>query len=90
MAERLTLTSIQHRYGPDVTLTYPELSLEGGAELVFSGPSGVGKTTWLHFIAGLLVDECHNQTLPPVETHSKSCEPLRRPGHVSRRNDSRP
>ena len=54
MAEQLTLTGIAHRYGPDVTLTYPDLSLPGGAELVVSGPSGVGKTTWLHFIAGLL------------------------------------
>ena len=54
MAEPLTLTGIEHRYGPDVTLTYPDLHLEGGAELVVSGPSGVGKTTWLHFIAGLL------------------------------------
>ena len=54
MAEHLTLTGIAHRYGPDVTLTYPDLSLPGGAELVVSGPSGVGKTTWLHFIAGLL------------------------------------
>ena len=54
MAEQLTLTGLQHRYGPDVTLTYPDLLLPGGAELVVSGPSGVGKTTWLHFIAGLL------------------------------------
>ncbi len=53
-AQRLTLSGIQHRYGPDVTLSYPDVHLEGGAELVVSGPSGVGKTTWLHFIAGLL------------------------------------
>lgn len=53
-AERLTLSGIQHRYGPDVTLRYPDLTLDGGAALVVSGPSGVGKTTWLHFIAGLL------------------------------------
>ena len=53
-AQRLTLTGIQHRYGPDVTLSYPDVQLEGGAELVVSGPSGVGKTTWLHFLAGLL------------------------------------
>ena len=53
-AQPLTLTGIQHRYGPDVTLSYPDVQLEGGAELVVNGPSGVGKTTWLHFIAGLL------------------------------------
>ncbi len=53
-AHPLTLTGIQHRYGPEVTLSYPDVALEGGAELVVSGPSGVGKTTWLHFLAGLL------------------------------------
>ena len=66
MAEHLTLTGIAHRYGPDVTLTYPDLSLPGGAELVVSGPSGVGKTTWLHFIAGLLTPSagqvCYGET----------------------------
>ena len=50
----LSLSGIQHRYGSDVTLSYPDVKLEGGTELVISGPSGVGKTTWLHFIAGLL------------------------------------
>jgi len=53
-AQPLTLTGIQHRYSPDVTLSYPDVELEGGAELVISGPSGVGKTTLLHFMAGLL------------------------------------
>ncbi|WP_407571504.1 ABC transporter ATP-binding protein [Deinococcus altitudinis] len=54
MADSLALSGVVHRYGPDVTLHYPDLQLPGGAELVISGPSGVGKTTWLHFIAGLL------------------------------------
>jgi len=53
-AQPLLLRGLTHRYGPDVTLRYPDLHLDGGAELVVSGPSGVGKTTWLHFIAGLL------------------------------------
>lgn len=53
-AHGLALSGLQHRYGHDVTLTYPDLQLPGGAELVVSGPSGAGKTTWLHFIAGLL------------------------------------
>ena len=51
---RLQLTDITHRYGPDVSLSYPDLRLDGGEELVISGPSGVGKTTLLHFMAGLL------------------------------------
>ncbi|WP_425146300.1 ABC transporter ATP-binding protein [Deinococcus sp.] len=54
MAQALSLTHISHAYGPDVTLSYPDLHLEGGQELVISGPSGVGKTTLLHFMAGLL------------------------------------
>ena len=54
VSQPLTLTGIQHRYSPDVTLSYPDVELEGGAELVISGPSGVGKTTLLHFMAGLL------------------------------------
>ena len=54
IAQTLILKNIVHRYGPDVTLSYPDLKVDGGQELVISGPSGVGKTTLLHFMAGLL------------------------------------
>ncbi|MFB9995167.1 ABC transporter ATP-binding protein [Deinococcus oregonensis] len=44
--------SFQH--GREVTLTYPDLHLPAGAQLTITGPSGTGKTTLLHLLAGLL------------------------------------
>ena len=50
----LQTQGIQHRYGSEVTLEYPDFTLEAGGQLVVTGPSGSGKTTLLHFVAGLL------------------------------------
>jgi putative ABC transport system ATP-binding protein len=49
----LTVHNIQHQYGLEVSLQYPDFSLEAGEQMVITGPSGSGKTTLLHFIAGL-------------------------------------
>jgi putative ABC transport system ATP-binding protein len=42
------------RHGREVTLHYPDLHLAAGAALAITGPSGTGKTTLLHVLAGLL------------------------------------
>ncbi len=50
----LITQGIQHRYGAEVTLEYPNFTLEQGGQMVVTGPSGSGKTTLLHFVAGLI------------------------------------
>lgn len=45
---------VQHHYGQEVHLTYPDLNIGTGEHAVISGPSGTGKTTALHLISGLL------------------------------------
>jgi len=50
----LITQGIQHRYGAEVALEYPDFTLEQGGQMVVTGPSGSGKTTLLHFVAGLI------------------------------------
>jgi putative ABC transport system ATP-binding protein len=49
----LKIQNVQHQYNLEVSLNYPDFSLEAGEQMVITGPSGSGKTTLLHFIAGL-------------------------------------
>lgn len=49
------LTGVKHQFGREVSLTYPDLTVNSGEHAVMVGPSGSGKTTALHFIAGLLI-----------------------------------
>ncbi|SMB96889.1 ATP-binding cassette domain-containing protein [Deinococcus hopiensis] len=50
----LAVQGVQLRHSRDVTLTYPDFTLPAGAQLAITGPSGTGKTTLLHVLAGLL------------------------------------
>ncbi|THF70639.1 ATP-binding cassette domain-containing protein [Deinococcus sp. Arct2-2] len=50
----LTTHGLSFQHGREVTLTYPDLHLPAGAQLTITGPSGTGKTTLLHLLAGLL------------------------------------
>lgn len=50
----LVTSGLTLRHGREVTLRYPDLHLQAGAQLAVTGPSGTGKTTLLHLLAGLL------------------------------------
>ena len=52
---KILTRGVRHRYGAEVTLSYPDLHLKSGDQAVVFGPSGAGKTTMLHLLAGLLV-----------------------------------
>ena len=44
-------------------LQFPDLACEGGTALLITGPSGTGKTTLLHLLAGLLPPASGNVTV---------------------------
>src|SRR5690606_28220527 len=44
-------------------LQFPDLACEGGNALLITGPSGTGKTTLLHLLAGLLRPASGNVTV---------------------------
>lgn len=45
---------IKYKYSDEVILSFPDISCESGEALLVLGQSGVGKTTLLHLMAGLL------------------------------------
>lgn len=50
----VALDSVSHRYASGVEIPFPSFSLEGGQSMMVLGKSGVGKTTLLHIVSGLL------------------------------------
>lgn len=53
-AATLQTHGLSVQLGREVTLQYPDLNLLPGTLLALTGPSGTGKTTLLHLLAGLL------------------------------------
>ncbi|MEO1486951.1 MAG: ATP-binding cassette domain-containing protein [Bacteroidota bacterium] len=47
-------TDLAYAYEDGKTLSFPDLELPKGEHLLIIGPSGVGKTTLLHLLSGLL------------------------------------
>jgi len=70
----LSAKSLTFEYGPQgPTFTYPDIHLEQGQDLLILGQSGVGKTTLLHLLAGLLTPksgqvQLNNTTLGSLNT----------------------
>ena len=53
---RLQAAGLQFTYpGTDFSLHLPELTLAPGQTVLLSGPSGIGKTTLLRLLCGLLL-----------------------------------
>ncbi|MEO9512066.1 MAG: ATP-binding cassette domain-containing protein [Flavobacteriaceae bacterium] len=47
-------SALRFSYANESELTFPDIDLKSGEHLLVLGPSGVGKTTLLHLLAGLL------------------------------------
>lgn len=50
----LVTQSLSFSYNSDTHFNFPDISLQSNEDLLILGPSGVGKTTLLHLIGGLL------------------------------------
>lgn len=50
----LTVESLTYGYDTKAQFSFPSFTLKRGANTLITGPSGTGKTTFLHLMAGLL------------------------------------
>ncbi len=54
-SQPLSIQGLSIRRGPEVLIGYPDFTLPAGADLAVTGSSGLGKTTLLYLLAGLLL-----------------------------------
>lgn len=59
----LSVQSLSFAYTADRVFNFPDITLESGKDLLILGESGIGKTTFLHLIAGLLLPKSGSVTL---------------------------
>ena len=50
----IEIAGLQYAYGADKTFFFPDLTLAAGSNFLILGKSGIGKTTLLHLLAGLM------------------------------------
>lgn len=53
----IAVADIEFRYGREFSLRIDKLEIDSGSAVAFIGPSGTGKTTLLHLLAGILVPD---------------------------------
>jgi len=59
--------SLQFSYNPQNTFSFPDIRLNAGENLLILGDSGIGKTTLLHLLAGLLKAQSGEIKIADVE-----------------------
>ena len=63
-------SNLTYAYDSGQTLSFPDVALPSGEHLVVVGPSGVGKTTFLYLMAGLLPPLQGSISIAGTELHS--------------------
>lgn len=59
----LETKSLVFEYNKETTFSFPDINIKEGSDLLILGESGVGKTTLLHLLAGLLPVKSGNITI---------------------------
>jgi len=80
----LKTRSLTFAYNQKTTFSFPDIDLKGGEDLLILGESGIGKTTLLHIMAGLLSPEAGYVELSGTQLHHLSSTKLDRfrGGHI--------
>jgi putative ABC transport system ATP-binding protein len=74
----IEINRLRFSYGPGAfTLDVPELRIARGEKVAFAGPSGTGKTTLIHLIAGLLVPDAGSVRVDDFDLTRQSEDRLR-------------
>jgi len=67
--QMLRIESLHFAYNQKTAFSFPDFELDAGQNLLILGESGIGKTTLLHLIAGLLRPDSGSVTLMDTVLH---------------------
>ncbi len=73
-----SVSNLQFSYGGDTAFSFPDIALAEGEHVLLLGRSGIGKTTLLHLMAGLLKPSAGNVVLNGTNVHALSSRALDR------------